>query len=344
MPKISFLIPAYNYEDYIGQCIESVLAQNDAAWDLLIVNDCSTDGTWQICQRYVKQDARIRAINLEHNLGQYQIINEYSRSLSAEYCCVLDADDYLARDYVGKMYRHAKRYGFDMVMCLHQNIADNKQMLRYNYGTEIPRKGLHHALFLGLLKLEYFIVDCGTLIKTSLRQQIYEYLPKVPLYAATDDMQALFLALHARNIAVLKKPLYFHNQSSNGTWRNKSEGFRLKKISSMLLSLQMVYHLANNQAGWLDSLPMAQNIQGEILETLGEAHQETLKVLYQKLLIFFAEQKLPFQIGPLSILELEAQRNEQRSPLPLWKAQLKQRLRAVKPFLPYGLVRYIQSR
>ena len=96
LPKVSFLVAAYNYEEYIGKCLQSVLAQSDAAWDLLIVDDCSSDQTWNICRDYAEHDSRIRAVRLEQNLGQYQIINRYSVGLAGEYCCVLDADDYLA--------------------------------------------------------------------------------------------------------------------------------------------------------------------------------------------------------------------------------------------------------
>ena len=100
--------------------MQSVLKQSDPQWDLLIVNDCSSDGTWEICQHYVRQDARISAIDLEQNLGQYQIINKYSQQLSGEYCCVLDADDYLAQSYVEQMYDYAVHHDFDILMCLHQ--------------------------------------------------------------------------------------------------------------------------------------------------------------------------------------------------------------------------------
>ncbi|WGK69200.1 glycosyltransferase family 2 protein [Candidatus Haliotispira prima] len=362
-PKVSFLIPAYNYENYIGRCVEGVLRQSDASWDLLIVNDCSTDGTWQLCEQYTRQDSRIRAVNLAKNLGQYQIINEYSKDLAGEYCCVLDADDYPARDYVAGMYRYAKANDFDIVMCLHRNIVGDKQVFNSNYGPEISAKGLHHSLFTRLLKLEYFIIDCGTLVKTDLRRQIYSCLPKVPLYASTDDMQALFLALRARNIAVLKKPLYYHNQASAGTWRNKSEEFRLKKISSALTSLQMIYHLVNSDVRLREfrpgSLPMAQNIQSIIFEALENLTVGERMALYQKLLTFFEQKDSPFVFSSLSILDLEAEllrrgvaveqgtepeTADSWDAWTLYKARLRERLRTAKRFLPYGFVRYVQCR
>ncbi len=357
MPKVSFLIPAYNYQHYLEKCLQSVLQQSDPEWDLLIVNDCSSDGTWEICKHYVSQDSRIHAIDLKQNLGQYQIINTYSQQLTGEYCCVLDADDYLAQSYVEQMYNYALQYDFDIVMCLHQNIAEGKSLFRYNYGITIPRKGLENALLPSLLQLEYFIVDCGTLVKTSLRQKISSALPKVPLYAATDDMQALFLALHTKNIAVLKKPLYFHNQGSTGTWRNLNKEFRLKKLSSMLVSLSMVYHLANEQSCLQDTLPMAQNIEQKIIQGLQSIDNDTERAnFYKELITFLQQQSLPFKISPQQIIKLENLVKEQQnnpnnynkthvSNWNTWnilKARIKQNLRTIKPYLPYILIKYIQ--
>ncbi len=369
MPKISFLIPAYNYEQYLARCVDSVLAQTDPDWDLLLVDDCSTDGTWALCARYAAANPRIRAVSLQQNLGQYQIINQYSGNLRGEYACVLDADDYLAPAYVAQMYARAKGGDFDVLMCLHRNIAANRSLFVYNYGPMIHSRGQRDQLLRDLLYLEYFIIDCGTLVRTRLRRQIYEHLPKISLYAATDDMQALFLARHARNLGVLKKPLYYHNQESAGTWRNKSENFRLRKISSALSSLQMVYHLANNDAELrdlpLDGLPMVQNIRAKILETLGGLSLSERGNFYRKLMAFLAKQDLPFRFSGLSFLGLElhlhshlhlqsripAAHSENApavergwTPAELARARIKQYLRTLKYFLPKACLRHWQDK
>ena len=57
---ISILLPVYNNSLHLGECLDSILAQSEASWELIAVNDHSTDDSWQILQRYALRDARIR--------------------------------------------------------------------------------------------------------------------------------------------------------------------------------------------------------------------------------------------------------------------------------------------
>ncbi len=360
-PKVSFLIPAHNYQDYIGPCIESVLNQSEAAWELLIVNDCSTDGTWDLCQDYARRDGRIRSVNLASNRGQYRIINEFSTELSGEYCCVLDADDYLGSDHVERLYHYARSRDLDIAMCLHQLVAGNRRLFLWDYGPGIPNKGSRKDLLESLLWLDYFIVDCGTLVKTSLRRRIYPELPKLPLYAATDDIQALFLARYARSIGVLRKPLYYRNLASAGTWRNKSEAFRLKKVSSALLSLTVIKgvleELAGSGAGPLppfSQLPMARNIWAKISESLELLSPAGYREFCRRLEDYF-EQQGSLPVSPLRPQDLlregftapqndiaePAERKAESAGFPRAerKALCKARLRRLKRFLPKSMLR-----
>ena len=60
-PPISVLMPAYNAEEYIAEAIESILNQTFKDYEFIIVDDCSTDNTWQIIKKYIKKDSRIKA-------------------------------------------------------------------------------------------------------------------------------------------------------------------------------------------------------------------------------------------------------------------------------------------
>ncbi len=93
MPKVSVLIPVYNAEPYIGKTIESVLNQTYTDFELVIVDDCSTDGTFQICENYAKQDDRIRLYRNERNLGMMPNWNHGITLCDGEYWGKLDADD-----------------------------------------------------------------------------------------------------------------------------------------------------------------------------------------------------------------------------------------------------------
>ena len=65
MPKISVIVPVYNAKKYLYQCVESILSQSFADFELLLVNDGSTDGSGAICDEYVPKDNRVRVLHKE---------------------------------------------------------------------------------------------------------------------------------------------------------------------------------------------------------------------------------------------------------------------------------------
>lgn len=110
-PLVAVLTPVYNGEKYLAECIESVLTQTYSRWEYIIVNNCSTDGTLEIAQRYASQDNRIRVHNNDEFLTVIQNHNHAFRLMSAEsrYCKVLQADDWLFRDCLEKMVEVAEQ-------------------------------------------------------------------------------------------------------------------------------------------------------------------------------------------------------------------------------------------
>ena len=67
MPKISIILPTYNGQQYIGEAIESIIEQTFQDWELIIVDDCSSDNTLDIIRKYEKQDLRIKVIHNDVN-------------------------------------------------------------------------------------------------------------------------------------------------------------------------------------------------------------------------------------------------------------------------------------
>jgi glycosyltransferase involved in cell wall biosynthesis len=91
-PKLSVLITSYNREKYIGQAIESVLAQTFSDFELLIVDDCSSDNTVSVARSY-ENDARVRVVVNEHNLGDYPNRNHAATYARGSFLKYHDSDD-----------------------------------------------------------------------------------------------------------------------------------------------------------------------------------------------------------------------------------------------------------
>ncbi len=93
-PLVSIITPTYNHEKFIGQCIESVLAQTFPDWEQIIIDDGSTDSTPRIVKRY--KDSRIKYIRQEHR-GLYNLVNNYNYALSlskGDFIAILEGDDF----------------------------------------------------------------------------------------------------------------------------------------------------------------------------------------------------------------------------------------------------------
>ena len=111
-PLVSIVTPAYNEEEHLAECIESVLAQTYKNWDYTVVNNCSKDKTPEIARGYAAKDPRIRVIDNEqflemlanHNLALRQI------SPTSKYCKVVLADDWIFPDCLEKMVAVAEAY------------------------------------------------------------------------------------------------------------------------------------------------------------------------------------------------------------------------------------------
>ena len=111
-PLVSVVTPVYNGEEFLPQCIESVLAQTYRNWDFTIVNNCSTDGTLEICEKYAALDRRIRVVT---NSCFLKILENHNRAVSclspeAKYCKVLFADDWFFPNCLEELVANAEQH------------------------------------------------------------------------------------------------------------------------------------------------------------------------------------------------------------------------------------------
>lgn len=93
MPKISILIPAYNREKYLEECVHSALNQTYKDIEIIIINDASTDTTADIAERLAKEDTRIRVLHHKKNKLRSGSLNTGITNATGEYICFLDSDD-----------------------------------------------------------------------------------------------------------------------------------------------------------------------------------------------------------------------------------------------------------
>ena len=102
-PKITVIIPAYNVEKYVKKCIKSVLEQTYKDFEIIVINDGSTDKTLEILNKFVLEDSRIRIID-QTNQKQGAARNRGLDIARGEYIIFIDADDWIDENYLEEMY------------------------------------------------------------------------------------------------------------------------------------------------------------------------------------------------------------------------------------------------
>lgn len=107
-PKVSVIIPVYNREKYVGEAISSILAQSFANFELLLIDDGSTDNSVEIMRSYT--DPRVRLVRHEQNLGIPKTRNKGLQLARGDYIAILDSDDIAVSDRLAKQVAFLDRY------------------------------------------------------------------------------------------------------------------------------------------------------------------------------------------------------------------------------------------
>lgn len=117
-PEISIIVPVYNSSQYLEKCIESILNQTFKNFELILVNDGSTDHSGKICDAYATQDHRVRIIH-KQNGGVSSARNAGLRLVKGEYICFVDGDDWIFEDMLLNLNQLSKRTKSDITVCSH---------------------------------------------------------------------------------------------------------------------------------------------------------------------------------------------------------------------------------
>jgi glycosyltransferase involved in cell wall biosynthesis len=116
-PRISILIPVYNRENFIAECIESALAQTYLNFEVVIVDNASDDGTWKICQQFAARDSRVRVFRNIVNVGPVRNWRRCAEEARGEFSKILFSDDTLNPDCLAEMVPELEDPDVSLVYC-----------------------------------------------------------------------------------------------------------------------------------------------------------------------------------------------------------------------------------
>lgn len=121
---VSIITPLYNNADYIGLTIESVQSQSFSDWEMIIIDDGSTDNSVQIVNHYAEKDNRLRLLTQEHQ-GSAAARNRGIRAAQGRYICLLDSDDIWAADFLKSQLQLLQMTDSTIVCAGHNRIDEN---------------------------------------------------------------------------------------------------------------------------------------------------------------------------------------------------------------------------
>lgn len=217
VPKVSVIVPVYNTEPYLRECLDSIINQTLREIEIICVDDGSTDGSPAILQEYEKKDDRIRVLT-QSNLSAGAARNNGMRYATGEYLSFLDADDFFEPDMLEKAYTVAKKQMAEIIT-FRCDIYDEKNG-RYKIRKDSIRTENLPANrpFAGTeVKKDFFRTFVGwTWDKLFLREYILENQIRFQEQRTSNDMLFTYFALaKSQRITVTEEVLAHHRTHVN---------------------------------------------------------------------------------------------------------------------------------
>ncbi|HFI0105088.1 TPA: glycosyltransferase family 2 protein [Streptococcus suis] len=237
-PLISIIVPVYNVENYLDECIQTVLAQTYSNWELLLINDGSTDSSGTICDDYAKGDERIRVIH-KNNGGLSDARNAGIDNCTGEYITFLDSDDGIREDFLETCLITAIQHDVDIVIGHFFIWDENNQTFLYFVDqaqkdtTEVisAQEALNRQVVWENLNTAPFVVAWGKLFKATLFNTI-----RFPKGKVFEDEYTIHKALlKSDSVALINKEFYMYRRHGNSIM---TSDFSLSKVLNNIEALE----------------------------------------------------------------------------------------------------------
>lgn len=229
---VSIIVCVYNGEKYLSRCLDSIFNQTLTMFEIIVVDDGSTDNSLSIIQRYANEDTRIKVVAVENNQGLVSARKSGIKQAEGMYIGFVDADDWIAPNAYETLVCTARKNDIDLLIFDYYEITGNSRLHKKSFnGTKL---------------------DCGSFMRYSsppfLCCKLFHCSLKNYMFSATgkgaiEDVSLLYPLLpHVKNIGYRPEPLYYyfkHDASDSA-----SDSFREKnKIDEYLIPLRHLFTL-----------------------------------------------------------------------------------------------------
>jgi len=234
--KVSIIVPMYNAEKFIGKTIESVLSQTHENWEMLIMNDVSTDNSLAVVNEFAKKDDRIKVVNTEKNMGVVKGRNHLIDLANGKYIAFLDADDYWHSQKLEKQIKFMKGKNASISCTEYTRVRENGEKINeIVIKPEISYTDMLKNNYLGCLTVMYDVEKVG--------KRYFKELEK-----NEDYVLWLEIVKDVKTIYGLKENLAYYRVLDNSRSSNKSKTAKVRweiyrKIEKLPLSKSIYYFM-----------------------------------------------------------------------------------------------------
>ncbi len=232
MIKISILVPVYNVEKYLGKCLDSILEQTFTKYEVICIDDGSTDKSGDILDQYALKDSRIRVVHKE-NSGYGKTMNQAIQLAKGQYIGIVESDDTIEHNMFQTLYDKIEEYDLDMVKSdFYLMWEEEEHTIKREYCRLTEECGMYNRVLNPSLELTAYLAEKFTwnaLYKRELlvkNQIVYQETPG----ASYQDNGFWFQTFYwTKRMMFLDNPLYNYRQDNQmASSRDKNKVYAMK--------------------------------------------------------------------------------------------------------------------
>ena len=233
---ISVIVPVYNVEEYLEECLESIKNQTYTNIEVILVNDGSTDGSREICERFCQKDSRFKLINQE-NQGQSVARNRGVKESAGEFIMFVDSDDVIKKNVLEVLLPYMKTE-VDIVEC---RMTRKKEEFYLNKPSKIVFEGNAKEAILNCIAIKE-VKFCP--VTKLYRREIVEKVPFLEGYIYEDVFTGINYLNHIRKIIVIDYIGYYYRVRPNSTM---TKSFHEKDLDIFHVGEKLIESFTDNE-------------------------------------------------------------------------------------------------
>lgn len=230
MQKVSIIVPVYNVGKYLGRCIESIQKQTLTDWELILVDDCSSDNSMDVIQSYAKNDNRIIIKRHDVNHGPMIARRWGDEIANGEYITYCDGDDILPENALQLLYNAAKNTGADIVSGNYTYVTTKGK--RIDCVSKLKEGCDSEGLLKALLKYEMQHILCSKLFKSELVKN-HDYRVIDHMTNAEDGYLFYQMIPYAKSVVQINDIVYYYMQNLDSSSQRRYTDNAIENILLM---------------------------------------------------------------------------------------------------------------